>query len=135
MFERFQRGASTTTQVRNDTSPSSGDLVPKNAHALDLDLDNVAGRKLADALRRAGHDHVAWQERHELGHELDDRRHAEHHVGRSRALPQFAVQARLDARVVRIEQGLDPGAERARPVETLRAAPLAVLLLEVAERY
>ena len=49
-------------------------------------------------------------------------------------LANLAVQPGGELEVVGVELGLDPGPEGARGVEPLRAGPLAVLRLEVAQR-
>jgi hypothetical protein len=81
-----------------------------------------------------GEDHVAGQQGHEGRDVFDQRRDAEHHLARLPRLADVAVHAGLDAHVVGVQVGLDPRPERARPVEPLRARPLIVGLLQVAER-
>src|SRR4051812_37675754 len=52
--------------------------VREDADARDLDLDVVAVLERRDAVRRAGHDHVAWKQRHHRRHEFDELRDTEH---------------------------------------------------------
>src|SRR4029453_18508592 len=110
------------------------DRVGEGPDPVDLDLDEVPRRARPTPPRRSRQDHVAGEQGHERRDELDQRRDAEHHVARLPRLADLAVPARLDPDVVRVQVGLDPGPERARPVEPLRAGPLVVGLLEAAER-
>src|SRR5690349_12582834 len=119
------------------------------ADALDLAPDAVAGleehgrvAEHADTCRRAGDHQVARLERDLLGDEADQLGHREQHVGGVPVLHQHRiVAARGDAPAAQGEagggvdlvRGDEHRADRKERVAALRAQPLAVALLALAE--
>src|SRR3954469_5085515 len=73
------------------TSDTGGDVVGELADALDLDGRDVTDLQRTNACGRAGKDHVARQQRHDVADELDEGRDAVHHVGGTAALAYLTV--------------------------------------------
>src|SRR5262249_31481198 len=115
------------------TSSAIDHAVLEHADAGDLDLDDVGGIQVADARGRARRDDVAGLERHVHARERDERRHVEDQIARRRVLANLTVDARDHAKLRRIQPTDDAGPDRAERVEALRARPLTVALLEVAD--
>ncbi len=88
------------------------------------------GDDLADTLRGPGQEHVAGQQRHERGDELDEGGDPEDHVLGAAVLHDLPVQARLDDDAGGIDVGGDPRTQRTRTVEALGPGPLIVGLLQ-----
>src|SRR5690606_645929 len=109
--------------------------VAQRAQTLDLHRDRVARLHRADALRRAGEDHVAGLQRGEPGDVLDQERDAEDQVLGAPVLAALAVHRARDADVGRVELGVHPRPDRAERVEALAAGPLAVGALDVARGH
>src|SRR6478735_6099004 len=112
-------------------SGALADRVLEHANAADFDFDRVAWLHAADAFGRAGHDHVAWLERHYLTEKGNEKWHAEDQIpGRGR-LARRSIQPRCDADISDIgDARFDHRPERAIGIETLGANPLAVFLLK-----
>ena len=95
--------------------------IRQRADAFDLDGDGVAGlephRRLAghaDAVRRAGEDDRAGQQRRAAAEKLDQRRHVEDHVVRVPVLHHLAVEQRADRQRVGIRDFVACHQARAR---------------------
>src|SRR5262249_34126598 len=103
-------GLMSSSRANEATSLRRQHPLARFAEAVDPERDDVTrtpvdGRRLpahADAGRRAGADHIARQQRHELADVADERRHVEDHVGGVAVLPRFAVDAQPEPQPLRI---------------------------------
>src|SRR5690349_9655133 len=107
-------------------------LVGESADAFDGDGDLVADVERSDPGRGAGEDDIAGKQRHRLGDVHDQVLDGADHPAGAAGLPQLAVDGGGDGQIGGVDIGLDPGAERARGVEALGAAPLVLGLLHIA---
>src|SRR5262249_56924044 len=87
--------------------------------ALNAEFDYIAGLQVlwrlhaeANACRRAGADHVARQQRHELTDVGDKERHAKNHLGSGAALAEFAIDLEPHGEVAVIGKFVARGEKR-----------------------
>src|SRR5262245_57131303 len=67
-----------------------------------LEIHRLRLHAESDTCRRAGAEHIARAQRHELARVADQSRHADHHVRRRAFLPGVAVDRQPDAEIARV---------------------------------